>query len=78
VDTATEEAILRELRSVMKGSTTILISHRISAVREAAHILVLDDGRVVEQGDHDSLLARQGIYARMHEEQLLTAAEERK
>ena len=78
VDTATEEAILRELRSVMKGSTTILISHRISAVREAAHILVLEDGRVVEQGDHDSLLARQGIYARMHEEQLLTAAEERK
>jgi ATP-binding cassette subfamily B multidrug efflux pump len=78
VDTATEEAILRELRSVMKGSTTILISHRISAVREAAHILVLEDGRVVEQGDHESLLATQGIYARMHEEQLLTAAEERK
>ncbi len=78
VDTATEEAILRELRSVMKGSTTILISHRISAVREAGWILVLEHGRVVEQGDHDTLVAQRGIYARMHEEQLLTAAEDRK
>ncbi|MEZ4755443.1 MAG: ABC transporter ATP-binding protein [Flavobacteriales bacterium] len=76
VDTATEEAILRELRSVMKGSTTILISHRISAVREADHILVLEGGRAVEQGDHSELVARGGIYARMHEEQLLTAADQ--
>lgn len=77
VDTATEEAILRELRSVMKGSTTILISHRISAVREADHILVLEGGRLVEEGDHAALVARGGIYARMHEEQLLTAADHR-
>lgn len=74
VDTATEEAILRELRSVMKGSTTILISHRISAVREADHIVVLEGGAVAEAGDHAALVAKRGIYARMHEEQLLTAA----
>jgi len=74
VDTATEEAILRELRTVMAGRTTILISHRISAVRDADHILVLDHGRVVEEGKHEALLARKGIYARMHEEQLLAEA----
>lgn len=77
VDTATEEAILRELRSVMKGSTTILISHRISAVREADHIVVLEGGTVAEAGDHAALVAQGGIYARMHEEQLLMAAAHR-
>jgi len=74
VDTATEEAILRELRSVMKGRTTVIISHRISAVRDADQILVLDHGRVAERGTHSSLIARGGIYARMHEEQLLEEA----
>jgi ATP-binding cassette subfamily B protein len=71
VDTATEEAILRELRSVMKGRTTIIISHRISAVRDADHILVLERGAIAEEGTHTSLLARGGIYAALHEEQLL-------
>ena len=74
VDTSTEEAVLRELRSVMQGRTTIIISHRISAVRDADHILVLDHGRVAEEGRHEDLLARKGIYARMHEEQLLEEA----
>lgn len=75
VDTATEEAILRELRGVMKGRTTVIISHRISAVRDADHILVLDNGRVAEEGTHGSLIAKGEIYARMHEEQLLEEAE---
>ncbi|MBK7946197.1 MAG: ABC transporter ATP-binding protein [Flavobacteriales bacterium] len=75
VDTATEEAILRELRGVMKGRTTVIISHRISAVRDADHILVLDHGRVAEEGTHASLIAKGEIYARMHEEQLLEEAE---
>ncbi|MBX2972612.1 MAG: ABC transporter ATP-binding protein [Flavobacteriales bacterium] len=74
VDTATEEAILRELRTVMKGRTTVIISHRISAVRDADHILVLENGRVAEEGRHEALLGLKGIYAQMHEEQLLEEA----
>ena len=76
VDTATEEAILRELRSVMKGRTTVIVSHRISAVRDADHILVLEHGRVVEEGTHNSLLSSGGIYRTLHEEQLLEEARE--
>ncbi|MEO8588070.1 MAG: ABC transporter ATP-binding protein [Flavobacteriales bacterium] len=76
VDTATEEAILRELRAVMKGRTTVIISHRISAVRDADHILVLEQGRVIEEGTHATLLSHEGIYARLHEEQLLEEARE--
>jgi len=80
VDTATEEAILRELRSVMHGNTpadsrtTVIISHRISTVRDADLILVLENGRVAEQGKHLDLLQEGGVYARMHEEQLLEEA----
>ncbi|MBP6643545.1 MAG: ABC transporter ATP-binding protein [Flavobacteriales bacterium] len=74
VDTATEEAILRELRQVMEGRTTVIISHRISAVRDADLILVLENGRVVEQGDHGSLLVKDGVYAELHTEQLLEEA----
>jgi ATP-binding cassette subfamily B protein len=74
VDTATEEAILRELRAVMRGRTTVIISHRISAVRDADLILVLEHGRVAEQGTHDQLLALNGIYRKLHEEQLLEEA----
>ncbi len=76
VDTATEEAILRELRDVMEGRTTVIISHRISAVRDADHILLLEHGRVVEEGTHNNLLAREGIYWALHEEQLLEEAAE--
>ena len=74
VDTATEEAILRELRTVMKGRTTIIISHRISAVRDAGHIIVLDHGRLAEEGTHAGLLEQRGTYAQLHEEQLLEEA----
>lgn len=74
VDTATEEAILQELRTVMKGRTTVIISHRISAVRDADHILVLEDGKVVEEGSHSVLLALGGLYAQLHAEQLLEEA----
>lgn len=76
VDTATEEAILSGLRRVMKGRTTVLISHRISAVQAADHILVLDHGRVIEEGRHAQLLQLAGTYAKMYEEQLLEEADE--
>lgn len=71
VDTQTEERILQRLRGVMQQRTSIIISHRISTVRDADFILVLDDGRIVERGTHDTLLALGGLYADLHERQLL-------
>ncbi len=71
VDTYTEEQILDELRSIMRGRTTILISHRISTVRHADQIAVLLAGRIVELGTHDDLLARNGHYASLFQKQLL-------
>jgi ATP-binding cassette subfamily B protein len=71
VDTYTEEQILEELRRIMKGRTTILISHRISTVRHADQIAVLAGGRIVELGTHDELLADNGHYANLFQKQLL-------
>lgn len=71
VDTHTEEEILIQLRAVMKQRTSIIVSHRISTVRHADQILVLDQGRIVERGCHDELVARQGVYAALHRRQLL-------
>ena len=71
VDTYTEEKILGQLRSVMRERTTLIISHRISTVRLADFICVLDEGRIVEQGSHDELLALNGEYAGLYERQLL-------
>jgi ATP-binding cassette subfamily B protein len=72
VDTDTEEKILRRLREEMKTRTAILISHRISTVREADRILVLDGGRLVEEGAHEDLVGRHGVYAEMfHKQQIM-------
>ena len=71
VDTQTEERILTRLRSVMEGRTTILISHRTSTVQDADQIVVLRDGRIIERGTHDELLAREGYYADLYRKQLL-------
>ncbi|OFX14853.1 MAG: multidrug ABC transporter ATP-binding protein [Armatimonadetes bacterium RBG_19FT_COMBO_69_19] len=71
VDTSTEEEILSRLRGVMATRTAILISHRISTVRHADLIVVLDDGRIVERGTHDELLVQGGLYADLYQKQLL-------
>ena len=71
VDTDTEERILRGLRGVMRGRTTILISHRVSTVQGADQIVFLRAGRIIEQGTHESLLALNGEYADLYHKQLL-------
>src|SRR6266481_2789287 len=71
VDTYTEEKILVQLRSVMRERTSIIVSHRISTVRDADLICVLDEGRIIERGTHDELLARGGEYSALYERQLL-------
>lgn len=71
VDTHTEEAILRELQPEMRRRTTLLVSHRVSTVRDADEILVLERGEVVERGRHAELLARGGRYAALHRAQQL-------
>ncbi len=70
VDTKTENAILSSLRAIMKGRTTIIITHRVSAARMADKILVLEDGRMAEAGNHESLLATKGLYADIYERQM--------
>jgi len=71
VDTKTEEEILRNLSVVMQGKSTIFIAHRVSTIKNADHILVLDDGAIIEQGSHEALLALRGSYFELHEKQLL-------
>jgi len=71
VDTYTEEEILSRLRGIMRQRTTILVSHRISTVRDADQIFVLDRGRIAERGTHDELIGHRGLYAELHQKQLL-------
>jgi len=71
VDTYTEEEILSRLRHVLRQRTSIIVAHRISTVRDADRIFVLDTGRIVERGTHDELVKMNGLYAELHKKQLL-------
>lgn len=71
VDANTEEEILEDLKAIMKDRTSIIVSHRISAVKDADEIIVLDDGRIVERGTHASLIEQEGYYKELYGKQLL-------
>jgi ATP-binding cassette subfamily B protein len=74
VDASTEEEILQALRPVLRSRTVLLVSHRISALRDADRIVVLDGGRVVEEGTQEELLRRGGLFAELYEKQRLRQA----
>lgn len=73
VDTKTENAILNALKVIMVDRTSIIISHRVSSAKLADKIIVLDDGRIVEHGTHEQLLAKKGVYAELYEKQTQSA-----
>lgn len=71
VDTETEEKILGHLKDLMQGKTTVIISHRVSSVKHADQIILLDKGKIIERGTHDELVAKEGAYYTLYQQQLL-------
>jgi ATP-binding cassette subfamily B protein len=69
VDTKTENSILTALKRIMENRTSVIISHRVSSAKLADHIIVLHDGRIIERGDHETLMAKKGVYAELFEKQ---------
>jgi len=72
IDTRTEVRIQKAFARMMEGRTSFIVAHRLSTIREADIILVMQDGKIVEQGTHDALLARGGFYARLYNSQFET------
>jgi ATP-binding cassette subfamily B protein len=70
VDTETEEAILNNLDEICKDKTTIIVSHRISSAKNAGKIIILDEGKIIEQGSHNQLINQEGYYAALYLKQL--------
>jgi len=68
IDTVTESRLQRALELLLRGRTSFIIAHRLSTIRKADQVLVLDQGKIVERGTHESLLGLRGVYARLHEE----------
>ena len=71
VDTRTEEGILNRILELRKGKTTLIVSHRVSTIRRADLIVVLDQGKLVEMGTHDTLLGQRRSYTQLYERQVL-------
>jgi ATP-binding cassette subfamily B protein len=69
VDTKTENTILNSLKKIMEGRTTIIISHRVSSAKLANKIIVLDEGEIIEEGTHETLIAQRGVYFDLYEKQ---------
>ncbi|SHO63729.1 ABC transporter ATP-binding protein [Algoriphagus zhangzhouensis] len=69
VDTKTENVILEALKKIMKDRTSVIISHRVSSAKLADQIIVLDDGKIIERGNHESLMSQKGVYAELYEKQ---------
>ena len=75
VDTKTENVILNAMKKIMKNRTSVIISHRVSSAKLADRIIVLDDGEIIEQGNHKSLMAKKGVYAELYEKQTQASEE---
>ena len=75
VDTRTEEMIQKAMDNLMKGRTSFVIAHRLSTIRDADLILVMKDGDIIEQGNHEELLARGGFYADLYNSQFESTTE---
>jgi ATP-binding cassette subfamily B protein len=72
VDTETEEAILNNLKKASRNRTTLIVSHRVSSAKNADKIIVLDQGRIIQEGTHDLLLEQEGYYQELYKHQLST------